>query len=83
MLDNPEELYRHYYYYYRRRMAPHVDVRIVIVGTILVISLIQYISAYHKYNEALKYLMLDGKYRIRALEMAKEQGLLPNNFDKK
>lgn len=27
--------------------------------------------------------MQDGKYRIRALEMAKDQGLLPTVFDKK
>lgn len=41
MLDHPEERYYHYYQYYRRRVAPKVDVRIVIVVTVLVISLIQ------------------------------------------
>ncbi|XP_041465890.1 dnaJ homolog subfamily C member 25 homolog isoform X2 [Lytechinus variegatus] len=41
MLDNPDEVYRHYYRYYRRRVAPKVDVRIVIAVSISVVSAIQ------------------------------------------
>uniref|UniRef100_A0A915I3Y1 J domain-containing protein n=1 Tax=Romanomermis culicivorax TaxID=13658 RepID=A0A915I3Y1_ROMCU len=41
MLDNPDEVYRHYYYYYRHRVAPKVDVRLVILATILIMSAIQ------------------------------------------
>lgn len=41
MLDHPEEYYQHYYAYYRRRLAPKVDVRIVILVTICTISIIQ------------------------------------------
>lgn len=37
----PEETYRHYYHYYARRMAPQVDVRIVIGVTITIISVLQ------------------------------------------
>jgi DnaJ family protein C protein 25 len=82
MLDNPEEMYRHYWYYYRRRYAPKVDVRIVILVTIVAVSIVQYISSWHKYNEAISYLMTEPKYRIKALELAKERGLLNNTLKK-
>ena len=36
-----DEVYSHYYHYYRRRVAPKVDVRIVIAVTITVISVLQ------------------------------------------
>jgi len=36
-----DEYYFNYYKYYRRRMAPKVDVRIVIVVTISIISVVQ------------------------------------------
>ena len=36
-----DEVYRHYYHYYRKRVAPKVDVRIVIAVTITVISIVQ------------------------------------------
>jgi DnaJ family protein C protein 25 len=42
MLDNPDEYYAHYYRYYRRRVAPKVDVRLVVIVTISIISIIQY-----------------------------------------
>lgn len=41
MLDHPEEYYRHYYHYYSRRLAPKVDVRIVILVTVCAISVFQ------------------------------------------
>ena len=40
-LDHPDEFYYNYYAYYRRRVAPHVDVRYVILVTILCISILQ------------------------------------------
>ncbi|XP_053604514.1 dnaJ homolog subfamily C member 25 homolog [Plodia interpunctella] len=73
MLDNPQEYYAHYYRYYRRRMAPKVDVRIVIAVTITVISVIQYYSAWSKYDTAIKYFMTVPKYRNKALEIAKAE----------
>ncbi|XP_063381685.1 dnaJ homolog subfamily C member 25 homolog [Cydia fagiglandana] len=73
MLDNPQEYYAHYYRYYRRRMAPKVDVRIVIAVTISIISVIQYYSAWSKYDTAIKYFMTVPKYRNKALEIAKEE----------
>lgn len=78
MLDNPEEVYRHYYYYYRHRVAPKVDVRLVILATIVIVSAVQYVSSWQKYNEAISYLFTQPKYRIRAMEIAKERGLLPS-----
>ncbi|XP_047990163.1 dnaJ homolog subfamily C member 25 homolog [Leguminivora glycinivorella] len=73
MLDNPQEYYAHYYRYYRRRMAPKVDVRIVIAVTISIISIIQYYSAWSKYDTAIKYFMTVPKYRNKALEIAKAE----------
>ncbi|XP_022124565.1 dnaJ homolog subfamily C member 25 homolog [Pieris rapae] len=73
MLDNPQEYYAHYYRYYRRRMAPKVDVRIVVAVTITVISIIQYYSAWSKYDSAIKYFMTVPKYRNRALDIAKDE----------
>ncbi|KAG7298848.1 hypothetical protein JYU34_017302 [Plutella xylostella] len=73
MLDNPQEYYAHYYRYYRRRMAPKVDVRIVIAVTITIISLIQYFSGWSKYDTAIKYFMTVPKYRNKALEIAKAE----------
>ncbi|XP_022099444.1 dnaJ homolog subfamily C member 25-like [Acanthaster planci] len=76
MLDNPEEYYGHYYRYYRRRVAPKVDVRIVIAVTISVISAIQYFSWWSRYKSAIDYLASSPKYRIRALDQARRDGLL-------
>lgn len=83
MLDNPDEYYAHYYRYYRRRVAPKVDVRIVIFVTISVISLIQYFSARQRYDTAIKYFMTVPKYRNRALDIAHQQGIIQQNGVKK
>ncbi|XP_012937761.1 dnaJ homolog subfamily C member 25 homolog [Aplysia californica] len=82
MLDNPDEYYAHYYYYYRRQMAPKVDVRIVIAVAITVISVIQYLGGLSNYNSALNYLCKDQKYRMRAMDIARTEGLLNNNKKK-
>lgn len=79
MLDNPDEYYAHYYRYYRRRVAPKVDVRIVLFVTISIISIIQYYSSWQRYDSAIKYFMSVQKYRNRALDIAKEENMLPNN----
>lgn len=79
MLDNPDEYYAHYYRYYRRRVAPKVDVRIVLFVTISVISIIQYYSSWQRYDSAIKYFMGVPKYRNKALDIAKQENLLPNN----
>ncbi|KAM3842223.1 dnaJ homolog subfamily C member 25 [Diretmus argenteus] len=82
MLDHPEEYYQHYYAYYSRRLAPKVDVRIVILVTVCAISIFQYYSWHSSYNEAINYLVTVPKYRIQATEIAKEQGLLSRTKEK-
>ena len=61
MLDNPEEMYRHYWHYYRRKVS--VDVRFVLLVAISVISAVQYWAAWSKYNEAVDYFLTVPKYR--------------------
>lgn len=61
MLDHPEEYYSHYYTYYRRRLAPKVDVRIVILVTVLAISLFQVRTALNKNYKA----QLNGWYQYQ------------------
>lgn len=82
MLDNPDEVYRHYWYYYRRRYSPKVDVRIVLVVTISVISIFQYYGSLSRYNEAIDYFMTVPKYRSQAVAIAKDEGLI-NDANKK
>ncbi|KAJ8921756.1 hypothetical protein NQ315_010667 [Exocentrus adspersus] len=81
MLDNPDEYYAHYYRYYRRRVAPKVDVRLVLIVTISIISAIQYYSGWQRYDTAIKYFATVPKYRNKALDIAKQDGLL--SVDKK
>lgn len=76
MLDHPEEMWQNYYRYYRRRLAPKVDVRLVLIVTVTIISAIQYYSALSNYEEAIKYLVTVPKYRIQATEIAKSDGML-------
>ncbi|CAM1306711.1 DNAJC25 (predicted) [Pycnogonum litorale] len=78
MLDNPDLFYQHYYRYYKRQVAPKVDVRIVIAVTITIISVIQYWSSWSRYHDAVAYLATVPKYRIKAVEIAKQEGLLSN-----
>eukprot|EP00118_Oscarella_pearsei_P028259 m.1779 g.1779 ORF g.1779 m.1779 type:complete len:329 (+) comp7831_c0_seq1:46-1032(+) len=78
MLDNPEEYYSHYYRYYKHRVAPQVDVRVVIAGVITVVSIFQYLHRTWRYNEAIKYLLEQPKYRNKAVEVAKQKRLMEN-----
>lgn len=76
MLDHPEETYGHYYRYYRRQVAPKVDVRVVIAVSITVVSLLQYLHGWSRYNEAVKYALTMPRYRNKAMQRAREEGLL-------
>uniref|UniRef100_A0A1B6CRA4 J domain-containing protein n=1 Tax=Clastoptera arizonana TaxID=38151 RepID=A0A1B6CRA4_9HEMI len=76
MLDHPEEVYSHYYRYYRRRVAPKVDVRIVVAVTITIISAVQYFGSWQRYDSAMKYLLTVPKYRNKAVDVAREHGLI-------
>ena len=81
MLDNPDEYYQIYYRYYRRRVAPKVDIRVIVLVSITVISGIQYYVLWSRYNDAIKYLTRDPKYRSRAIQSAMDEGTW--TFDKK
>uniref|UniRef100_A0A8I5U611 DnaJ homolog subfamily C member 25 n=1 Tax=Pongo abelii TaxID=9601 RepID=A0A8I5U611_PONAB len=82
MLDHPEEYYSHYYHYYSRRLAPKVDVRVVILVSVCAISVFQFFSWWNSYNKAISYLATVPKYRIQATEIAKQQGLLKKAKEK-
>ena len=69
MLDHPDEHYRNYYRYYSRRLSPKVDVRLVLIVTITIISIIQYYSRWQRYESAIQHFVSVPKYRNRALEM--------------
>ncbi|KAM3725181.1 DnaJ [Dirofilaria immitis] len=74
-LDHPEQRAYNYYQYYRRRVAPKVDARIVVVVTVILISVFQFLSAAQKHKEALDYAVKQEKYRNAAKEIAKERGI--------
>ncbi|XP_040174335.1 dnaJ homolog subfamily C member 25 homolog [Anopheles arabiensis] len=67
LLDNPQAYYAHFYRYYRRKAK--IDVRLVIVVTISIISCIQYVTRWQRYDTAIKYFMSLPKYRNKAMEM--------------
>lgn len=74
-LNHPEQRAYNYYQYYRRRVAPKVDARIVVLVTLVLISIIQFLSAAQKHKEALDYAVKQEKYRNAAKEIAKERGI--------
>ncbi|XP_052864260.1 dnaJ homolog subfamily C member 25 homolog [Anopheles cruzii] len=67
MLDNPQAYYAHFYRYYRRKTK--IDVRLVVIVTISIISCIQYVSRWQRYDTAIKYFMSLPKYRNKAQEI--------------
>lgn len=77
-----DEYYSHYYRYYRRTVTPKVDVRLVIAVAITVISVIQYLSSLNNYNTAICSLARQPKYRAKAMEIAKNEGMLETNKKK-
>lgn len=73
MLDNPQEYYAHYYRYYTRRVSPKVDVRLVVIVTISIVSIIQYYIAWERYNSAIRYFLTVPKYRNKAMEIVQQR----------
>ena len=62
--------------YYKRRLAPKIDVRLVVLTLITVMSMVQYYSAWYNHAETIKYLATVPRYRIQALDIAKVRGML-------
>jgi len=63
-----DEYYFNYYKYYRRRMAPKVDVRIVIVVTISIISVVQVYGTLIYYIFGFSKLILSVCFVLLAIE---------------
>ncbi len=59
-----EQVYRHYYHYYRRRVAPQVDIRVVVGVVITVVSVIQYLGWWHSYNTAVTAALRMPRYKF-------------------
>ena len=75
MLDHPEETYGNYYRYYARRLAPQIDIRLVVVSLITLLSVVQYYSAWYNHTETIKYLATVPKYRIQVRKHWSSPGL--------
>ena len=73
-LQHPEEYYYNYYQYYKKKI-PNIDVRIVIFGSITVVSVFQYISWMNSYNTAISFMVQNSKYRTAAKQEAKKRGI--------
>ena len=81
--DTPQQYFTENYFnssqslrYYKRRLAPKIDVRLVVLTLITLMSMVQYYSAWYNHSETIKYLATVPKYRFQALVIAKERGLL-------
>ena len=68
---------------FKRRTAPNVDVRLVLAVCVTLVSAVQYYTAWTRYDEAVKYLTTVPKYRLRAVEIAKEDGTWPDHSNRK
>eukprot|EP00939_MAST-03C_sp_MAST-3C-sp1_P004768 g4768.t1 len=51
-LDHPEERWRNKYNFYRFKYAPKTDLRLVLLGFVAVVSIVQYVSAHQRYKFA-------------------------------
>lgn len=56
-----------------------MDIRLILAVCITIISGIQYYSAWDRYETAIKYLTTVPKYRLKALEIAKQEKLFDEN----
>lgn len=73
-LDHPEDRYYNYYRYYAQKYRTDVDVRLVILGSLLCWSLFQWVGWQNSYQSALEYMSQDTKFRIQAKRLAIERG---------
>jgi len=59
--------------YYARRLAPRVDIRVVLVTLVTIISALQYYIAWFNFEAAISHLATVPKYRLQAQEVARER----------
>lgn len=64
LIPPTEQVYRHYYHYYRRRVAPQVDIRVVVGVVITVVSVVQYLGWWHSYHTAVTAALRMPRYVI-------------------
>lgn len=72
-LDHPNDFAYNMGQYYRHVYAPKSDLRVVIFVVIAIFSVIQWISAQQKYNDALNYFRNSDKLRLMALQVQAER----------
>ena len=51
-----------------------MDVRLVILGTVMAISLVQYISWWTSYNAAIRYALSQPRYKTKVCHLVSSQG---------
>ena len=71
-LEHPEEFLRNKYNYYRYRYAPKTDLRIVLLGFVLVVSCIQYVSQVQQYNYVRRVIRFDPRVLKKANQIVRE-----------
>ena len=71
-LEHPEEFLRNKYNYYRYRYAPKTDMRIVLLGFVLVVSCIQYVSQVQQYNYVRRVIRFDPRVLKKANQIVRE-----------
>lgn len=57
LLDYPEKVYYHYYQYYNRRYSPNFNVRGLILVSIIIYSVCQYLYQSYTLSEGVKYAL--------------------------
>ena len=67
--EEPETLWNHNNLivtrYYARRLAPRVDIRIVLVALVTIVSALQYYVAWFNFEAAISHLATVPKYRLQ------------------
>ena len=53
--------------YYARRLAPRVDIRIVLVALVTIVSALQYYIAWFNFEAAISHLATVPKYRLQVI----------------
>ena len=71
-LEHPEEFLRNKYNYYRYRYAPKTDMRLVLLGFVLVVSCIQYVSQIQQYRYVRRVIRFDPRVLKKANQIVRD-----------
>jgi DnaJ homolog subfamily C member 25 len=72
-LEHPDEFLRNKYNYYRYRYAPKTDLRLVLLGFVLVISCIQYVSQVQQYRYVRRVIRFDPRVLKKANQIVRDK----------